>query len=152
MAKMPDYRLQTLIELRERAKDEAERFLAELELPEGFEVELYAAEPLVAIFTDDPEVASLTVDFIWILGAVQPLMAIEFAVSGSLRGAGDTLFPLITIFIGLFVCRLLPVTLLVTFREIGIEVVWSALILDYFVKAMMLLYRFRKGKWKELEV
>lgn len=110
------------------------------------------AEPLARFFTDDPEVVRLTVNFIWILGAVQPLMAIEFAVGGALRGAGDTLFPLITIFVGLFLCRLLPVSLLVMYRDVAIEIVWSALILDYLVKAVMLLVRFRRGKWKELEV
>jgi Na+-driven multidrug efflux pump len=113
---------------------------------------LVAAEPLARFFTDDPEVIRLTVNFIWILGAVQPLMAIEFAVGGSLRGAGDTLFPLIVSFVGLFLCRLLPVTLLVMYRDVAIEVVWCGLILDYFVKAVMLLHRFRKGKWKHLVV
>ena len=53
---------------------------------------------------------------------------------------------------GLFLCRLLPVTLLVMYREVAIEIVWSALILDYLVKAVMLVIRFRRGKWKELEV
>jgi putative MATE family efflux protein len=110
------------------------------------------AEPLARVFTDDLEVVRLTVHFILILALVQPLMAIEFSVGGALRGAGDTMFPLVAIFVGLFLCRLLPVTLLVMFREVSIEIVWSALILDYLVKAVMLLYRFRRGKWKALEV
>lgn len=110
------------------------------------------AEPMARIFTDDPKVLELTVDFIWILAAVQPLMAVEFAVGGALRGAGDTLFPMITIFIGLFVVRLLPATIAVTFFDVSVQVVWCALISDYAIKAALLARRFRRGRWKTLEV
>ena len=113
---------------------------------------IMAAEPLARFFTDDPEVIRLTVTFIWILGAVQPLMAVEFAVGGALRGAGDTLFPLVTIFIGLFLVRLVPATIMVTFWDVTVEIVWCALIADYAIKAVLLLRRYRQGKWKALEV
>ena len=73
-------------------------------------------------------------------------------MGGALRGAGDTLFPLVTIFIGLFLVRLVPATILVTFWDVGVEIVWCALIADYAIKAMLLLRRFQKGKWKTLEV
>lgn len=110
------------------------------------------AEPLARFFTADPEVIRLTVVFIWILGAIQPLMAIEFTLGGALRGAGDTLFPLITIFVGLFVTRLLPATAISRFTEFGVEVVWCAMIADYLIKAILLLDRYRRGRWQELEV
>ncbi|MFP6655450.1 MAG: MATE family efflux transporter, partial [Myxococcota bacterium] len=73
---------------------------------------IYFAEPLARIFSDDPTVVKLTIDFIWILGCVQPLMAIEFAVGGSLRGAGDTFYPMLTVFFGLFLARLVPAAIL----------------------------------------
>lgn len=109
-------------------------------------------EPLAGVFTDDPEVRALTVDFAWILGAVQPLMAIEFAIGGALRGAGDTLFPMLTIFIGLFVVRLIPAFILVQVTDATIQMVWCALILDYATKAGLLIYRFRRGGWRTLEI
>ena len=65
-----------------------------------------AAEPIAAFLIDDPEVIRLTVTFIWILGSVQVLMAIEFALGGALRGAGDTRFPLVTVLTGLFGVRI----------------------------------------------
>ncbi len=110
------------------------------------------AEPLARMFTDDPEVVSLTVDFIWILGLVQPLMAVEFALGGALRGAGDTLFPMIAIFVGLFVVRLLPAFALISLTDATIQMVWCALVLDYATKAALLVRRFRQGRWKTLEV
>ncbi len=110
------------------------------------------AEPIARWFIDDAEVVPLIVDFIWILGVVQPLMAIEFALGGGLRGAGDTRFPLLTIFIGLFVCRLVPASVAAFVYGASIQLVWSALILDYSIKALLLVVRFQRGRWKRIEV
>jgi putative MATE family efflux protein len=107
-----------------------------------------AAEPLASWFIDDAEVVALTVDFIWILGVVQPLMAVEYTIGGALRGAGDTRFPLAVVFIGLFLCRLLPAVLAAHWLAASIQIVWSALVLDYAVKAALLLHRFHRGRWQ----
>jgi len=109
------------------------------------------AEPLAKIFSDDPEVVALTVDFIWILGAVQPLMAIEFAVGGSLRGAGDTFYPMVTVFYGLFLARLVPAAIAGFAFGAPLQLVWCALIGDYAVKAFLLVRRFRGGHWQTIE-
>ena len=109
------------------------------------------ARPLALIFSDDTEVVDLTVDFIWILGCIQPLMAIEFAVGGSLRGAGDTFYPMVTVFFGLFLARLIPAAILGFVLGASLQLVWCALIGDYAVKAIMLIRRFRGEKWKTIE-
>jgi len=104
------------------------------------------AEPLARFLIDDPEVVRLTVVFIYVLGSVQALMAIEFTLGGALRGAGDTRFPLITVFAGLFGVRILLAS---TFAWLGLPVEWvfAALIADYIVKATMLTLRFRSRRW-----
>ena len=53
------------------------------------------AETLSRFMIDNDEVVRLSVIFIWLLGSMQPLMAIEFSLGGSLRGAGDTKTPLV---------------------------------------------------------
>ena len=105
------------------------------------------AEPLARFMIDDPEVVRLTVVFIYILGSVQPLMAIEYAMGGALRGAGDTRFPLFAVFAGLVGAR---VTLASLFAWYGLPVEWifAALIADYIVKAILLTARFRSGRWQ----
>ena len=110
------------------------------------------AEPIAAWFIDDPEVIRLTVDFIWILGAAQPLMAVEFTIGGALRGAGDTRYPLLVIFLGLFICRLVPALIAALWFEASIQIVWCALLLDYLIKAVLLIARFRRGRWQTIEV
>ncbi len=105
------------------------------------------AKPLARFMIDDPEVVRLTVVFIYILGSVQPLMAIEYAMGGALRGAGDTRFPLFAVFAGLVGAR---VTLASLFAWYGLPVEWifAALIADYIVKAILLTARFRSGRWQ----
>jgi Na+-driven multidrug efflux pump len=105
------------------------------------------AEPIARFLLDDPEVVRRTVQFIWILGAVQPLMAIEFSLGGALRGAGDTRFPFFTVLAGLIGVRCV---LAAVFAALGLDVafVFAALIGDYIVKASMLTARFRSGRWR----
>jgi len=109
------------------------------------------SEPIARFMIDDPEVVRLTVAFIYILGAMQPLMAIDFTLGGALRGAGDTRFPLLTTLTGLVIVR---GTLATTFAWLGwpVEWVFGALILDYVVKASLLVLRFRSGAWQSIEI
>ena len=105
------------------------------------------ARPIARLMIDDPEVVRLTVTFIYLLGVVQPLMAIDFALSGALRGAGDTRFPLLTTFSSLVGGRLL---LAFVFSRSGLRVEWvyGALIADYIIKVVLLVGRFRSLRWQ----
>ncbi len=107
------------------------------------------AEDIARLLIDDDEVVRLTVIFIYILGAAQPLMAIEFTIGGCLRGAGDTRFPLITTMVGLVGVR---VGLAAIAYVLGLSVTWiyAALIGDYVIKATMLVWRFRSDRWKQI--
>ena len=105
------------------------------------------AEPLARFLIDDPEVIRLTVVFIYVLGSVQVLMALEFSLSGALRGAGDTRFPLITVLSGLFGVRILLAALF-AWWGLAVEWVFAALIADYLVKSAMLTLRFRSDRWQ----
>ena len=110
------------------------------------------SEPFARWFVDNDEVVALSVQFIWLLGMAQPMMAIENAIGGGLRGAGDTRFPLLTVFCGLFFCRVIPAYIAVYVFDAGIQVVWSFLLLDYLLKASMMIWRFRQGRWKTIKV
>ncbi len=109
------------------------------------------AEPIARFMIEDPEVIRLTVVFIYILGAMQPLMAIDFTLGGALRGAGDTRFPFITTLTGLVVVR---GAFAACFAWLGLPVEWvfGALVFDYVVKATLLAWRFRSGRWQQIEI
>jgi len=111
------------------------------------------ARPLAHLFGDVGEkTIDLSVAFITILGAAQPLMAVEFTLGGALRGAGDTRFPLLVILVGLFVFRLGGAVFVVMPIFGTVQAVWCCLLADYLVKAAMLAARFAAGRWKTIEV
>jgi len=110
------------------------------------------APALARQFELSPLAVQRTVDFVWILGAVQPLMAIEYTIGGALRGAGDTRFPMLAIFAGLFLFRLTPAAVAAHVFHARLNLVWGMLVLDYAVKATLLIWRFTHGGWKTLEI
>ena len=104
------------------------------------------SEEISGFLINDPEVIRLTVIFVWFLGSMQPLMAIEFALGGALRGAGDTKSPLIITMIGLVFFRL-TVAFVFLYFSLPIEYIFSSLMIDYLVKAVLFSYRFNSGRW-----
>ena len=105
--------------------------------------------PLANFFSPSAEVAAHTVQFIWCLGLMQPLMAIEFTLRGALQGAGDTTSPFIITCIGLVGVRV-PLALLFWYLDLSVVWVYAALILDYVVKAILFCYWFSKERWAKL--
>ena len=115
----------------------------------GLLVAIYAPELAAFFLGDEPETLRLTVQMAYIMAATTPLIAIEFAIGGALRGAGDTRFPLIATIVGLIGARC---TLAATFTILGWPVVWvyAAMIAEAVVKGGMLVARFRSGRWKTI--
>jgi len=105
------------------------------------------AWPIARLMIEDPEVVRLTVVFIYILGAMQPLMAIEFTLAGALRGAGDTRYPFFAVLAGLLGMRC-TLAAIAAWAGLPVEWIFAALIGDYMVKASMLAMRFRSGRWQ----
>lgn len=110
---------------------------------------IYARE-LASFMIKDPEVIQLTVVFIYMLAASQPMMACEMTLSGALRGAGDTRFPLMSTFCGMILGRLLPAGIILW---LGLSVYWifSVMLLDYSIKAILLVNRYRSRKWVTID-
>ena len=104
------------------------------------------AGPLARFMIDNDEVVRLTVIFIWLLGSMQPLMAIEFSLGGALRGAGDTKTPLvITLTCLLFIRVFLAVVFFLL--DASIEIIFSTLLADYIVKGFLYVSRFKSDRW-----
>ena len=109
---------------------------------------LVFAQELANLFIgDDPLTVKYTVQFIYVMGAMMPLLAIEFAIGGALRGAGDTRFPLVATFVGLILVRC-GLAAAFTWMELPVAWVYAALVGDYLVKGAMLIMRFKRGRWK----
>jgi putative MATE family efflux protein len=106
------------------------------------------AEPLARFMIDNDEVVRLSVIFIWLLGSMQPLMAIEFSLGGALRGAGDTKTPLMITLTCLLFIRVL-LALIFYMLDASVEIIFSTLVADYIVKGFLYVARFRSNKWMQ---
>ena len=113
----------------------------------GTAVAVYAPELATFFLGDEPETVALAVQMAYIMAAMTPLMAIDFAIGGALRGAGDTRFPLLATMVGLLGARC---TLAAGFTLLAWPVVWvyGAMIAECVVKAVMLGARFASGRWQ----
>ena len=108
-----------------------------------------AARPIAVLFVDDARVVNDAVSFIRTLAAAQPLMGIDSTIGGALRGAGDTRFPLIAVFVGFYGCRL-GFAYLAVVLHLSLAWVWFALMGDYFARAGLKAWRFQSGRWKHI--
>src|SRR6202166_1399009 len=111
---------------------------------------VFNAPALARFFLGSDEIAVLrTTEFVYIMGAMLPLLGVDMAIGGSLRGAGDTRFPLMTSFLGLIGMRC---ALAATFALFHLPVIWvySSIIGDYLLKGSLLIWRFKSGRWKHV--
>jgi len=106
---------------------------------------------LIGLFASDPAVADTGAAAMRIAGAFQPFLATNFIMSGSLRGAGDTRWPLYIKLISTWGLRL-PLTILLMGWAWGLTGIWVAMGADFAVQAALALWRFRLGSWKTLRV
>jgi len=111
----------------------------------GILISLFA-EPLARFMINNDEVVRLSVIFIWLLGSMQPLMAIEFSLGGALRGAGDTKTPLMITLTCLLFIRVF-LALIFFMLDASVEIIFSTLVADYIVKGFLYVARFRSNKW-----
>lgn len=87
-----------------------------------------------------------------IVAFAMPFLAITMILSGALRGAGDTRWPLVFTFIGYLVIRI-PLAYLLAHRwGWGVEGAWLAMVADLVVRCGLVTWRFRHGGWKHVRV
>jgi putative MATE family efflux protein len=107
---------------------------------------------LLGLFTNADAVVVAGAGALAVVGLGQPAQAAIFALGGSLRGAGDTRYPLIVSLVNWFVVRL-PLSYVLAFPlGLGLTGIWAGVAADYFVRAVLLAVRFRSGAWARVRV
>lgn len=108
-----------------------------------------ARQPLARLFTDDAAVVADLLPFIVMLGLAQPFMGAHFTLGGVLRGAGDTVSPLIGAGLGNWLFRVPLAFLYAKVLSLSLTWVWSALIADHFARMIYNGAVFARGRWAE---
>lgn len=107
---------------------------------------------LLRSFTSDETVVELGTLFLKIVALLQVPLAITMVLSGVLKGAGDTRFLLLTTLAGAWGVRV-PLALFFAYGlHLSLGAVWSIMLMDWMVRLMLVLVRYRSGAWRSQQV
>ena len=106
---------------------------------------------LLRLFIFDEQVVQAGLVPRQIAGVFQIGVGANFVYSGALRGAGDTKWPLYTKIIATWGLRL-PISYLMLLWGFGLNGVWVAMGIDFFIQALLAYIRFRQGAWRTMQV
>lgn len=114
----------------------------------------FGADELTQLFlsSDRIETAALAAPLLRIVALSMPGLALTMILSGALRGAGDTRWPLVFTLIGNLGVRIPGTYLLAHHLDYGVRGAWYAMVADIFVRAVLVGYRFWQGDWKRTGV
>jgi putative MATE family efflux protein len=118
---------------------------------------IYAfAAPMVGLFLgrSGPGVAALAVPVLRLVAFAMPVLATINVLSGALRGAGDTRWPLAIVLLGYLAVRI-PLTYWLTSPGLigwGLWGAWAAMVADLTVRGSLIALRFLGGRWQHTRV
>jgi len=107
---------------------------------------------LVTLFTADPEIIALGAGVMLIVAVIQPFQSSFQIYAGALRGAGDSLYPAISLAIGILLIRPALSYAFVHVMTLGLFGAWLALVADQMMRFFLILLRFRSGGWLRTKV
>lgn len=109
---------------------------------------LLNAHRLVGIFTPDPEVIRLGARVLRIVAVSEPIYGILVILEGTFHGMGDTKAPFVYSLITMWGIRIGGTWVMIHLLHLGLEAVWTMMVIDNICRCLLLLQRFLRGKWK----
>jgi putative MATE family efflux protein len=109
-------------------------------------------KPLVMLFSSEPEILVLGAGIMIFAAIIQPFQSSFQVYAGALRGAGDSLFPAITLGIGILGIRPFFSAIFIQQFNMGLYGAWSALVIDQVFRFFIIQLRYRRGRWVSIQV
>ena len=106
----------------------------------------------VQIFSPEPEAYALASLCVQIAALELAGVTVNMIYGGAMRGAGDTVSPMIITFMGSIVIRISLVYLFAISLGWGLAGVWSATAMDWILRATAGHILFRRGRWMRVKV
>ncbi len=144
--------------LGEERVDRAESFIKETNrlalIASGFFglIFFFLGPTIVGFYTNDLEIINSSGNIMKIIALIQPFQASAFAISGGLRGAGDTISTLIVTIIGVFIIRLGVAYVLINIFHMGVVGAWIAMLSDQIIRWIGISIRYKTEKWKYIKL
>ncbi len=110
------------------------------------------APHIVRLFVDDPAVIDTGTKLLRVFAFALPAMGVHASLAGALRGAGDVRYVLGTFTFTAWGIRVPVAAFMVIVLGLGAPFAWLAAVAENWVRAGLILRRFRQGKWKHMRV
>lgn len=114
---------------------------------------LFTAGPVVGVYHLDPAATASAVQILRIFAFCSATIWIpSFLLPNALRAAGDVRFTMLTSTFSMWVFRIGCCFLLTGPFHLGVLGVWDAMYIDWGVRMIVFIMRYRSGKWKTKKV
>lgn len=114
----------------------------------GLVLGLFSEEIAIWILGEG-DVAHYTSILILYFAVLQPVMAIDFVLTGALQGSGNTRWPMCSVILGNVIVRFSAAAILLYFAA-PVEWVFATIIIDYLLKTALLAWRVYMCNWPSL--
>ncbi len=112
---------------------------------------MFCSDALVGLYSSTPEILQSACPVMLILGALQPVQTIQFILSGSLRGAGDTKTTAVITMIGILALRPALAGFMIYTLDMGLLGAWAAIAADQIVRTVLVAIVYHRGRWKAIQ-
>lgn len=110
------------------------------------------AQPIVSIFTHDPEVIRMATDFLCIMAFTCWTNGIYNATTGLFQGSGHTAVTMIVDASRLWVFRFLTLFICEVVFHMGVESIWYSVVISNATSSLILLILYKTNIWKKQAV
>ncbi|SNS04917.1 putative efflux protein, MATE family [Anaerovirgula multivorans] len=107
---------------------------------------------IMRLFSTNQETVSIAAVCLRVGAFEQIPIAIAIVLSGALKGAGDTKGPFKISLVTNLLVRMPLIYLIVFVLQLHVAYVWAATALQFMVEALLMLVRYKRGRWKTVEV
>jgi len=104
---------------------------------------------IISVFNDNPEVISIGVAFLKIVGLSFGFLGVRIVIGGSFRGAGNTVAAMVLAVVALWGFRVPLARILSGYFQLGTNGIWWGMFMSNLLSAIIGGIWFKKGKWKE---
>lgn len=108
--------------------------------------------PILMIFTTEPDVIKASLFSMTLMAVNQPLLNFMIAISGALRGAGDTKIVMFITILRLWLIFVPVSYIFINIYSYGVSGLWISEILSFLIFNIVIFRRFKGGKWAEIKL
>ncbi|MDP4182875.1 MAG: MATE family efflux transporter [Bacillota bacterium] len=110
------------------------------------------SKPIVSLYTNDPYVIVFADTVLKIIAVIMPAQSSQLILTGSLRGAGDSKWPLISTICGTLLIRMILGAVFVKIFSWGLTGAWVAVAIDQYVRSLVIYLRYKYGNWQHISI